>query len=141
MSVSWDYRGVPPCLNLSFSLIPFYKIFLYKHDHYSSESGSEACVFQPQDLEDLCVLHFWIVVHSRYIVKLTTKNSHHNPSLVNLTHNHISLCPNENNNQVMMPTMIKLSLVQLQIHKFSWVGSCPVVITPSIPFNILENRT
>jgi hypothetical protein len=24
------------------------------------------CVFQPQDLDHRCMLHFWTVVHSRY---------------------------------------------------------------------------
>ena len=38
--------------------------------HYSSRSGSKACVFQPQDLNHKCAHHFWIVVHSR--VKLQT---------------------------------------------------------------------
>jgi hypothetical protein len=41
------------------------------------------------------------------IVKLIIGNTHHNLSLVNLTHHHISLCPSENNNQVIMiPNMI-----------------------------------
>lgn len=32
-----------------------------------------------------------IVVHSIYIVKLTTENTHYNSSFLNLTHNHIIL--------------------------------------------------
>ena len=31
----------------------------------------------PQDLDHRCAPHFWVVVHSRYIIKLTTRNCHH----------------------------------------------------------------
>ena len=47
-----------PCLNLRFLWSLSLKISSL------SRSQSEACVFQPQDLDHRCDLHFWIVVHS-----------------------------------------------------------------------------
>jgi hypothetical protein len=80
------------------------------------------------------------------IVKLTSENSHHNPLLVNLTHHHFSLYPNENNNIVMViPNMIYNSNVELPPLNYKCINndlSCvrylPKVTTPLILFIFLN---
>ena len=57
--VSWDKRDLLPCLGLNSSWPLYVKIFM-------SRSRSEACVFQLQEVDHRRVLHFWIVVHSRW---------------------------------------------------------------------------
>jgi hypothetical protein len=57
--VSWDQRRVLPCLRLSFLWPLRLKISMPR-------SRSETYVFQAQDLDHRCALHFWTVVHSRY---------------------------------------------------------------------------
>ena len=65
----WTQRSA--CLNLLgvkvCTILPGPNLFtstMFQDLHFMT-SGSEVCVFQPQDLHHRCPLHFWIVIHSR----------------------------------------------------------------------------
>ena len=73
-------------------------------------------------------------------LKLRIQNSNQDPSFVSVTHTCVFICPQENYYQIIIPNMIQFCFIQLQIHKFSWMETCPNVSIPLIQLYILDNR-
>ena len=64
-------------------------------------------------------------------LKLKTQNTNQNQSFVSMIHTYVFICPNDISNQVrVIPNILQLCFIQLQIHKFSWIKTCPKVTIP-----------
>jgi hypothetical protein len=96
-SVTWflGFKAyIPPCLDLSFSLLGTCSVPDWPWTQRStclcllrtmSQDLVQKSVFQPQDLYHRGVLYLWIVVHSRLKVHMKKKNTGHNNAWHDIT--------------------------------------------------------